>query len=246
MPSKGKSRVVGGFTLVELMMVIAIISLLVALLAPTLKNAMEAASVVQCKDNHLALILAVQAYTIEHDNSLPFPNWLAKDADWQSTNHGTAPAAGWLYEHPITATPSPEKVETGSLWPYIRSRNHYRCPRHKPPYNDGGTRPSEALTSYVMNGAVVRYAVVTQTVPYKIHQMPADGICFWEVDETGTGGHWNDGSSLPSEGITQRHGDGATVGRFDGRIEWMSRTDYDSEESNKPGRLWCAPTATGQ
>ncbi len=237
MPSKRKSRVVGGFTLVELLMVIAIISLLVALLAPTLKNAMEAASVVQCKDNHRALVLAVQAYTIEHDGSLPFPNWLSKDAAWYNNNNN---AAGWLYEHPIPPTPGPEKVETGSLWPYIRSRQHYRCPRHKPPYNVGDTRPAEAMTSYVMNGAVVGYTTA-QAVPYKIDQMRSDGICFWEADETQTGVSWDDGSGSPSDGITQRHGDGATVGRFDGRIEWMSKTAYDAEVLENPGRLWCAP-----
>lgn len=229
-----------GFTLIEMLVVIAIISLLVALLAPTLKNAMEASAVLECKDNHLKLIIAVQLYATDFNNSLPWNNWASKDEPWKTSSG----LAGWLYDYPMAAVP--EEVETGSLWTYIGSRTHYRCPRHKAPYNVGGTSPSEALTSYAMNGAVSRYAVETQTVPYRIHQMPTDGICFWEVESAALGGgSWNDGSSLPSEGITARHGDGATVGCFGGTIQWISNSAYNTEEDKDPGRLWCAPTPDG-
>ncbi len=236
MGNKRKLRTAGGFTLVEMLMVIAIISLLVALLAPTLKNAMEASVVMECKDNHLKLVIAVQMYAMDFNNSLPWNNWASKDAAWKDSSG----LAGWLYDYPMAEVP--EEVETGSLWTYIGSREYYRCPRHKSPY--GGS--SEKLTSYAMNGAVSRYADEAQTGPYRIHQMPTNGICFWEVEASALGGgSWNDGSSLPSEGITARHGDGATVGCFGGQIQWISNSEYNTEEARDPGRLWCAPTSDG-
>ena len=236
MVRKRKLRAVGGFTLVEMLVVIAIISLLLALLVPTLKNAMEGAAVMECKDNHLKLIVAVQSYATENNQSLPWNNWLSKDEQWK-TNTGLS---GWLYDYPMDEVA--EEVKTGSLWTYIGSLTHYRCPRHKVPY----TGSSEKLTSYVMNGAVSRYANVDQTVPYRVYQMPTDGICFWEVESASLGGgSWNDGSSSPDEGITARHDEGATVGCFGGYIEWISISAYNTEESKKPGRLWCAPTSDG-
>lgn len=227
------------FTLVELLVVIAVISILVALLVPTLKKAMETSALVQCKHNLQTLIMAVQEYATKFDRSLPFNNWLGagKDANWKNTYN----AAGWLYEYPIN--PVPEEVETGSLWPYIRSRESYRCPRHDPPYNRGN---AEKLTSYLMNGAVSRYANAAQMVPYKIHQMPSDAICFWEVDETQAGDYWNDGSNIPSQPVTRRHDEGGTVVCFDGHVEWIARTAFDVERTKYPGRLWCAPTSNGQ
>ena len=227
------------FTLVELLVVIAVISILVALLVPTLKKAMETSALSQCKSNQLTLVMAVQTYATEFDSSLPFNNWIGagKDANWKNNFD----AAGWLYEYPIN--PVPEEVETGSLWPYIRSRGSYRCPRHAPPYTRGD---AEKLTSYVMNGAVSRYDNATQMVPYKIHQMRANAICFWEVDETQGGDYWNDGSNSPPQVITKRHDEGGTVACFGGHVEWMSRTDYDTERNKYPGRLWCAPSFNGK
>lgn len=57
-----------GFTLIELMMVIAIISLLVALLTPTLGQIMQQTQSSQCKANLSCQGMALQLYVNEHDS----------------------------------------------------------------------------------------------------------------------------------------------------------------------------------
>ncbi|MBI1336071.1 MAG: DUF1559 domain-containing protein [Phycisphaera sp.] len=61
-----------GFTLVELMVVIAIIVLLIALLLPALNKARYAARLVACKGNLRQIALAHNTYAIDSKNWYPF------------------------------------------------------------------------------------------------------------------------------------------------------------------------------
>ena len=75
--------------------------------------------------------------------------------------------------------------------------------------------------------------------------MPPDGIIFWEGDETnGDVNMWSDGTNLPPNGITRRHGSGASVARFDGGTIWITRAEYQKmAASNSKNALWCNPAA---
>ncbi|MEM7807424.1 MAG: prepilin-type N-terminal cleavage/methylation domain-containing protein [Planctomycetota bacterium] len=59
-----------GFTLVELLVVVAIIALLVSVLLPTLKGAREAARGVTCLSNQRQIGLALLAYASDFDNHI--------------------------------------------------------------------------------------------------------------------------------------------------------------------------------
>jgi prepilin-type N-terminal cleavage/methylation domain-containing protein len=236
------------FTLIELLIVIAIIAILIAILLPSIVGSREIARRVHCENNHRQIMSACLAYANAWKDRLPLPNWLSVDVH-----------SGWLYNPPA---PSNERSwvtdthRTGSLWPYLEKDSVFRCISHRDPYKGSGR-----TTSYLMNGAVVGFGYVngsTRSVAYRVDQFMPNSIMFWETAKEG----WNDGSSYPNEGLNLRHGkynvrssgtegngdkvyntgnSGNTVSCIDGHTEWLSLLRYNEELQKGPGRLWCVP-----
>src|SRR5438445_7142168 len=67
----GSSALAIGFTLVELLVTIAIIAILAALLLPTLAGAKERASRANCKNGERQFLLAVHLFGDENEQRLP-------------------------------------------------------------------------------------------------------------------------------------------------------------------------------
>ena len=233
----------GAFTLLELLIIMAIIACLIGVMIPSFLGARDLANFVQCQNNHRQLIQGVANYMCENNDYYTFPNWL-----WPETS-GWWTDPGWLYD--ITnlqnghGTFVLKDLEGGALWKYLGRYDTYRCPAEAEPYTRGS---SNHITSYLMNGAVTNYGhyphgkVVLYRMMDMLRQQGTEAVLIWEAHED-WGSYWNDGSSTPNQGLTDRHGDGATVGMMDGHTDWISLDDYDAELARRPGRLWCNPGA---
>ncbi|MFC1582642.1 type II secretion system protein [Planctomycetota bacterium] len=100
-----------GFTLVELLVVIAVIMLLVALILPVMTSVRIQAKTAVCLSNMRQVGLGVQAYTLDNRGHLP-GNYFVPLPTWYC----------WTYED-IMQTP-----QTGSVFPYVNNYKVYVCP----------------------------------------------------------------------------------------------------------------------
>jgi hypothetical protein len=145
----------------------------------------------------------------------------------------------------------------GQLFPYVKSEKIYLCPADKP---DGNYYQRLVLcSSYVWNGALCAYGGYNATLAnpsFKITQFKPMNILQWEADEK-TPFFFNDASSFPDEGISGRHGKGATVGLISGSTTKIQVKQYFTQRyagpynqnphgsgmqpASVPNDIWCNP-----
>ena len=108
-----------GFTVVELLVSIAILAILASLLLPTLARARGSAGAARCTSNLRQFGFAAQMYWDDHDGeSFPYRSG--------ATNGGDIFWFGWLErgsEGQRRFDPKP-----GAIWPYLEARGVETCP----------------------------------------------------------------------------------------------------------------------
>lgn len=116
----------GGFTLVELIIVVAILGILAALLAPAVTKAFDAADQTSCASNLRQLGLATQLYLKDHDGWFP-PLYDPPDAD--------APGRNWYFGFEPNGSPALGEGNRildrtkGKLYPYLKAAESVEvCP----------------------------------------------------------------------------------------------------------------------
>jgi prepilin-type N-terminal cleavage/methylation domain-containing protein len=233
------------FTLIELLMVIAIIAILAALLLPALSKAKNQGAKATDLNNYNQILIALHIYTDDNNGRLTWPNW-----DYGGAMPDGTARAGWLYKPDLAATGTNVfQADAGLLWPALRNPKIYLCPMDDPGQaryskNSGKLEQrAQQLSSYVMNGAVIgfRSGFYSNAVPVKITQMRPGDCAFWETDER-VPFDFNDGSSWPTEGVSARHFQGAVQAAVDGSADYVTFTGwYDDVANPNKNRLWCYP-----
>jgi prepilin-type N-terminal cleavage/methylation domain-containing protein len=247
------------FTLIELLVVIAIIAILAAMLLPALSQAKNRAQETTDLNNNRQIMLSMVMYATDQNDQLPGCGWGTDSDCWA---HAKNPP---IYNGAVTQTTFPMQlsnqvnfVRLGQLFPYIKTEKILLCPADKPDRNY--FQRNILFTSYVWNGAICGYGAlagkdgVAGHGSYKITQFKSQAIIQWEADEM-TPFYFNDVSSYPDEGISGRHGKGATVGLVSGSTEKIVLSQYYSTRyagaqgqrgagipiSGLPNQMWCNP-----
>jgi prepilin-type N-terminal cleavage/methylation domain-containing protein/prepilin-type processing-associated H-X9-DG protein len=108
------------FTLIELLLVIAIIAILAALLLPTLSRSKASAQRIKCVSNLHQLGLATQMYWDENGgNCFRFT---------EKTNYGRLFWFGWIEGDNVSEGQRQFDPSAGALFPYLQGRGVELCP----------------------------------------------------------------------------------------------------------------------
>ncbi|MHC4646990.1 MAG: type II secretion system protein [Planctomycetota bacterium] len=110
----------GGFTLMELLVVISIISLLMSILLPGLSGAREQGKRVHCAANLRNLTWAWFMYAGEHDGKL-----CSADSNWNFPGNNWVADGPVMPGNPVGGTQ--QAIRDGTLWSYVTVLGTYKC-----------------------------------------------------------------------------------------------------------------------
>jgi prepilin-type N-terminal cleavage/methylation domain-containing protein/prepilin-type processing-associated H-X9-DG protein len=183
-----------GFTLIEMLVVIAIIAVLAAILFPVLSKARAKARQATCASNLKQLAMAVEMYSADWDDMFPgAPNG----------EGGSGVYGGWIWYGDFDVPHADYfEVAKGALYGYTRNRDIYVCPQDR----------SRSGCTYELNG-LLRWGFIGSV------EMPADTILFVPENDHGTA---NDGYFDLEVGDwpLPDHNDGTNCAFVDGHVKW--------------------------
>ncbi len=119
-----------GFTLVELLVVVAIIALLVSILLPALGQARKQAYGIVCSSSLRQLVLGWMLYAEDNDGRfVSASGYQTTIGDPMDPRYSSPQNPEWI--DPWTDGVSKEGCKRGLMWPYVENIDCYRCPIDK-------------------------------------------------------------------------------------------------------------------
>ena len=236
-----------GFTVVELMAVVATIAILVSLLCAALEQTRNKALRIACLDNLKQLNLAWQMYTEDYEGYLPL-NQTAGSAllDPRFPRFSTS-TNSWVAGNPRTDR-STANLRNGTLFPYVKSVAVYRCG-----LDDSRVESQPEILrvrSYSMNAYLGGDEAMNPALKYSELRRPSSTFVFIEEHEKsrwessfvvvpaikpGMASALTSWLSTPSD----RHEQGCNLTFADGHIEywkWYSpKVEHDTMMSSSAG-----------
>jgi len=169
-----KGRRQGGFSLIELLVVFAIIAIIAALLLPTLSKAKEAARSIECRSNLHQLQICWHMYADDYAGVMVPNDWIADIGMSSGTNGGLSiqnlTQTSWCEGDALTDTTT-ANIQQGLLFPYNTSAGIYHCPSDMSTIADpnGNPLPQLRTRSYNMSQSVNGYGwLVDQDTGYPV------------------------------------------------------------------------------
>jgi prepilin-type processing-associated H-X9-DG protein/prepilin-type N-terminal cleavage/methylation domain-containing protein len=231
-----------GFTLVEMLVVLAIIIILAGVLFPTISRLRDKAAATGCASNMRQCIVMSNMFAAENSGSLPR---LQIQNSMMSSHTGKTPL------------PMEERIvnnASASFWPdqlttYAEGASMFSCPKLKTPATRGaGGGKSERIPLGIginwpamapNNGSAADGAAsFTRT---RLSAVPDPSKVVWFADATAeVSGEWKNRVDLPNAGACfirgnsidgvcaiARHGGKINVGFVDGHVELVNPADID-------------------
>lgn len=171
----------GGFTLVELTAMMAIITILVSLLCAALNQTKTKALRISCVDNLRQLQFAWGMYTDDNDGALP----LNQTGQGNIGKENRIPKRGTSTSSWVAGNPREDRdsfgIQRGTLFRYVKSVEPYHCPLDDSTVD--GHPQTPRLRSYSMNAYLGGDEEMNPAMKYSELRRPANTFVFIEEHE---------------------------------------------------------------
>jgi prepilin-type N-terminal cleavage/methylation domain-containing protein/prepilin-type processing-associated H-X9-DG protein len=244
-----------GFTLIEMLIVIAIISILAAILFPVFARARESARRASCQSNQKQIALGLTMYTQDFDERYPMT--------WYGLNHPeTVAKAGEPVSAYFFTDVGGVRSDAGNynyswmdfIYPYVKNIQLFNCPSNTTPRESGRLVPNYWLNPAFGNasnangttfasslyGNLIAHITGISTAAV---ERPSTTVMLGEIGNGASNSYpkYLFTASAPgyiheTRELFEMHSQGMNVAYADGHVKWMSiatlRAQTGSDRSN--------------